>query len=233
MAVLAKGEEAHSNRGTEGCFQKWADEVGDQSYTFGNLLPFFKRSYQYTPPDNTKRPENASASYVAEDWDTSGGPLKVSYASWVNPVSSWLKLGFEALGIPSIPSFYGGSLIGWSWLAVTLDPDTQVRSSAQAMLEEAFHKSPNLYIYKSTLARRIIFNETTATGVLVDSGGATYNLTARREVIIAAGVVSTSCCGRQYMVQLILPDAVSTDPVGLRHWKQRDYRQDKCPTGSR
>jgi choline dehydrogenase len=116
--------------------------------------------------------------------------LKVSYASWVNPVSTWLKSGFEALGMPSIPSFYGGSLVGWSWLAVTLDPETQVRSSAQAMLLEAFNDSPNLYIYKSTLARKILFNGTTATGVLVDSGGITYNITAKREVILSAGVVS-------------------------------------------
>ncbi|GAW27332.1 putative versicolorin b synthase [Rosellinia necatrix] len=153
------------------------------------MLSFFKRSYAYTPPQNAERPDNSSAAYVAEHWDAAGSPLKVSYASWVNPVSSWLRLGFEALGIPSIPSFYGGSLLGWSWLAVTLDPRTQVRSSAQDFLLEALIESPNLYVYKSTLARRILFDGTTATGVLVDSGGVTYNLTANREVIVSAGVM--------------------------------------------
>lgn len=116
--------------------------------------------------------------------------MKVSYASWVNPVSTWLKLGFEALGLPSIPSFYGGSLIGWSWLAVTLDPHTQVRSSAQEFLQEAFNESPNLYIYKSTLARKILFDGKTAKGVLVDSSGIKFTLAAKREVIVSAGVVS-------------------------------------------
>lgn len=225
-------EKAHSYRGTEGCFQKWADEVDDQSYTFDRLLPFFKRSYSYTPPDNTKRLENASADYVAEDWDTSGGPLQVSYASWVNPVSTWLKSGFEALGMPSIPSFYGGSLIGWSWLAVTLDPDTQVRSSAQAMLQEAFNEAPNLYIYKSTLARKILFNGTTAIGVIVDSGGLTYNITATREVIVSAGVVSrTSPALLDNSAEYSALDTVSPTVTGLGNWRQGGHQQDQRAPG--
>lgn len=90
----------------------------------------------------------------------------------------------------SVPSFYGGSLLGWSWLAVTLDPETQVRSSAEEFLQEALVECPNLYMYKSTLAKRLTFDGTTATGVLVDSGGAEYSIAATREVIVSAGVVS-------------------------------------------
>ncbi|TGJ87543.1 hypothetical protein E0Z10_g1208 [Xylaria hypoxylon] len=68
-------------RGTAGCFQKWANEVDNHSYTFENMLSFFRRSYAYTPPQNAERPENSSAGYVAEHWDSSGSPLKVSYVS--------------------------------------------------------------------------------------------------------------------------------------------------------
>ncbi|KAI0108674.1 GMC oxidoreductase [Nemania sp. FL0031] len=176
-------------RGTRGCFQKWAEVVNDQTYTLDNMLPYFKRSYHYTPPNNAKRPENSSADYVPDDWDTSGGPVKVSYASWVNSISSWISISLESMGVKKIPSFYGGSLLGWSWLAVTLDPDSQTRSSSVQFLYDVLEKSPNLIIYKSTLRKKILFHNQTAVGVTVSSGGVEYNLTAKREVIISAGVM--------------------------------------------
>lgn len=47
-------------RATKGSYQQWADQVGDQSYTFDKLLPYFKRSCQITAPDMTKRQPNGS-----------------------------------------------------------------------------------------------------------------------------------------------------------------------------
>ncbi|KAI3324239.1 GMC oxidoreductase [Xylariaceae sp. AK1471] len=192
-------------RGTQGCFQKWADVVDDQTYTLDNMLPYFKRSYHYTPPNNAERPENSSADYVPDDWDTSGGPVEVSYASWVNPISSWVSASLESMGIKKISSFYGGSLLGWSWLAVTLDPDSQTRSSSAEFLYDAFSKLPNLVIYKSTLGEKILFQNQTAVGVTVNSGGIEYNLTAGREVIISAGVMRSP--------QLLLASGIGNSQV--------------------
>jgi hypothetical protein len=116
--------------------------------------------------------------------------MYISYPSWVNSISSWLKLAFEAQGIHSIPSFYGGTLLGSSWMANTLRPDTQTRSSSTDFLREALLKTTNLLIYKSTLAKRILFKDgNVASGVVVNSGGVEYTLTAKREVIVSSGVV--------------------------------------------
>lgn len=163
--------------------------MGDDSYRFKDLLPYFQKSYNFTPPDNAERPDNSSASYNASDWSEAGGPLKVGYASWVNPISSWLGMSFQELGLENLSSLTGGALLGWSWLSETLDPTTQVRSSSVEFLREAFRESSNLALYKSTLAKRIIFEDKTARGVIVDSGGVTYNITANKEVILSAGVV--------------------------------------------
>ena len=46
-------------RGTRSSYQRWADAVGDQSYTFDRLLPFFEKSLNFTPPDIEVR-----------EWDT-------------------------------------------------------------------------------------------------------------------------------------------------------------------
>lgn len=35
-------------RPTKGSMQKWADEVGDQSYEWDNFLQYYKRSCNYT-----------------------------------------------------------------------------------------------------------------------------------------------------------------------------------------
>ncbi|KAL1857284.1 hypothetical protein Plec18167_004762 [Paecilomyces lecythidis] len=176
-------------RGSEGCFDKWADVVGDDSYKFHNFLQYFQRSMHFNQPDQSLRPQNASASYNISDWNSHGEPIQVGYSSWVNPISSWLGLGFEELGLKPISSFLGGSLFGWSWMSLTLDPRTQTRSSSMEFLKKSLMETTNLYIYKSTLAKSIVFENGTARSVTVESGGRSYNLTARKEVILSAGVM--------------------------------------------
>jgi choline dehydrogenase len=91
----------------------------------------------------------------------------------VNPISSWPGLAFQDLGLGNLSSLTSASLLGWSWISQTLDPTTQVRSSAAELLWEAFWESSNLLLYKSTLAKRIIFEDGKTMGVVADSGGVT------------------------------------------------------------
>lgn len=175
--------------GTSGAFDKWAEQVGDLSYKFSSFLPYFQRSVNFTPPDMTKRPRNATAGYNASDWSPNGGPIQVGYSSWVNPISAWLGLAFEELGLRHLPSLLSGNLLGWSWLSVTIDSITQTRSSSEEFLRDALERTTNVVVYKSTLAKKIIFNGGAAAGVTVDSGDTTYNISARKEVILSAGVV--------------------------------------------
>lgn len=118
--------------------------------------------------------------------------MYVSYQKWANSISSWLELSLEELGIHPIPGFYDGALLGSAWLATTLRPDTQTRSSAADFFFDALLNAPNLVMFKSMLAKRILFDNLTAVGVEVDSGGILYNITANKEVIVSAGVVSVS-----------------------------------------
>lgn len=108
----------------------------------------------------------------------------------MNPISAWLGLAFREIGLPELPSFLSGTLIGWSWLSVELDPDTQTRSSSEAFFRASILESSNLVLYKNTMAKKILFENSTAVGVTVDSGGSVYNISARQEVVLSAGVVS-------------------------------------------
>lgn len=74
------------HRATAGAYARWASAVGDQSYTFDRLLPYFKRSSTLTPPNLDKRnAPNATVLYDASAFDNSlRGPLQVSWANWVD-----------------------------------------------------------------------------------------------------------------------------------------------------
>jgi choline dehydrogenase-like flavoprotein len=183
-----------SGRSSAGAFEKWAHEVGDQSYTFNNLLPFFKRSVHFNPPDPSSTPRNVTLPYNASSFSNDGGPLEVSFPSHFNAISSWLGNAFTEMGFGRLPGFFDGRLFGWSYFAYSLDPNSQTRSSSEtSFLRDALSHTTNLNFYKSTLAKRIILeNCKVATGVLVNTAGVEYKLSARREVILSAGAVRRS-----------------------------------------
>ncbi|KAL8697026.1 MAG: hypothetical protein Q9224_002503 [Gallowayella concinna] len=182
---------AMKNSGSKGSYQKWADLVADPSYTFDQFLPYFEKSVQFHPPSPNRLP-NSTAYYDPATLKTTGGPLKVGYPSWVNGISSWIARALISLGVPELPGFTSGRLLGWSYVALTMDPETQTRSSSSsAFLREALRETTNLLVYKGTVAKKILFDgEKRATGVLLDTGGWEYQIQANREVVVSAGAIS-------------------------------------------
>lgn len=179
-------------RSSVGAFQKWADEVGDQSYTFANLLPFFKRSVHFNPPSPDASSSNVSLPYNASCFSATGGPLQVAFPSYFNAISSWLGNAFTELGFARLSGFSDGRLFGWSPFTYTVDPTSQTRSSSEtSFLREALRETTNLNFYKSSLVKKILLDDCkTATGVLVNTAGVEYTISASREVILSAGAVS-------------------------------------------
>jgi choline dehydrogenase len=147
-------------RGTTQSYQNWADAVGDQSYTFNNLLPYFKKSVHFTPPSSA-RAANASAAYNPAAFDPAGGPLQVSYAN----------------------------LMGAQYCSSTIDPSNENRDSSQSSFLNKAQNRGNLKIYTISTAQKIIFDTNkVATGVSISSsGGPSYIINANKEVILSAG----------------------------------------------
>ena len=89
-----------------------------------------------------------------------------------------------------IPGLNSGQFIGWSEFTLTRDPQAATRSSSEtSFLQEALRTS-SLQVYKQTLAKNVIFDANkTATGVNVQTVNELYTLSARKEVILAAGAV--------------------------------------------
>jgi choline dehydrogenase-like flavoprotein len=159
---------------------------------FENLLPYYKKSANFTPPNEDVRLANSTTLYDEANWSPDGGPLQVGYPNWVNPISSWIARGLEYLGLENLPGFVDGNVFGYTYTQFALDARTQTRSSSSAsFLRDALLKTTNLNVYKNTLAKKIEFNsDKKAVSVLVDSGGITYRLNATQEIIVSAGAVS-------------------------------------------
>lgn len=175
-------------RSTASSYQRWADIAGDDSYTFDNLLPYFKKSVRLTPPNLEKRnAANATPEYDPDSFGN-GSPLDVSWNNWVDPTISWLAKAQQAIGLEVNPK--GGSageLNGGNWMPSTIDPAHATRESAQTSFLEYALANTDIQVYPHSLATKILFDGTTATGVSVETNGTVYTLSASKEVILSAG----------------------------------------------
>ena len=156
-AMAKRYEEFCSNyydhSSSTGAFQKWADEAGDQSYTFNNLLPLFRNSIHFNPSTTPAIPSNVSIPYRPEDLSSTGGQLQVSFPAYFNTISSWLGNAFEELRFARLPGFFDGRLFGWSYFPYTVDSSSQTRSSSESpSCVKPLRETTNLNFYKSTLA---------------------------------------------------------------------------------
>lgn len=183
------------HRGTTASYQKWADTVDDQSYTLGNLTPFFNRAVTFTPPGERSL-NNVTTKYDASSFSNSGGPVQVGYGYWLTVWASFLEKAFNALGIQEHTEFNNGRLLGYHYSQSTLRSKDQTRSSSVAYIHAAgsdSKTSQNLKVFTHTQARRVLFDQSSprpkASGVEVSAllGLAQYNISARREVILSAG----------------------------------------------
>ncbi|KAF7505218.1 hypothetical protein GJ744_001147 [Endocarpon pusillum] len=166
----------------------WADLVGDESYSWESFLPYFKKSLDFPPPDASKRAANATAEYDEANLGDGNGPLSVTFSNYAQSISSWVQKGLSEIGIKPVKGFTSGDIIGSAYVMQAIQATTQTRESSEtALLQPALERS-NLVIFHQSLAKKIVFDErNSATGVLIDTDGKKYTLSAKQEVILSAG----------------------------------------------
>lgn len=183
------------HRGTIGSYEQWAAETGDNTYNFTSLLPYFRKSVEFTPANTAARASNATVpSPHPSAFAASGGPLQVSFPPFAMPLSSWGLPALKEAGIPPLEDLNSGDLLGAQYSTYTLDPKDGSRSSSESsFLQAAFASTrTNLKVYPQSMAKQILFNsKKAATGVRVNTNGAEYILSAQNEVILSGGAVSS------------------------------------------
>lgn len=214
--------------------------VGDESYNFDRLLPFFEKSLHFTPPDATKRAANATPQYDLSNLGNGKGPLSVTYSNYAMAASSYVQTGLQELGIEPINGLTSGNLLGSSYVLETIRAPTQKRESSETAFLTPVLNRKNLAVYPLTLAKKILFDsKKTATGVVVSTSGTEYTLSARKEVIVSAGTFQSP---QLLMVSGVGPAAslsrhkipiVADRPgVGQNMWVSMNLAQGDIPSGS-
>ncbi|KAJ4360912.1 uncharacterized protein N0V89_001481 [Didymosphaeria variabile] len=182
------------HRSTKGAYNRWAALVGDDSYRFSNFLPWMRKAVNFTPANTRVRAKNATVPKASpESYDSPGGPIDITFANWANPVSSYAKAGWKDLGLSQLQDVTSGALIGNQYVPMTERATDQSRCSARAFFDQAENSGrQNLYLFTKSTAQRVNFDSRNrAVSVTVETNQETFEIKARKEVILAAGALHT------------------------------------------
>jgi len=155
-------------------YDRWAgDSLPEWSYA--HVLPYFKRA--------ESRAKGADA-YRGGD-----GPLHVSTGACDNPLHRvFIEAGTQA-GYPFTEDMNGYQQEGFGPMDMTTHRGRRW-SAARAYLRPAMRRA-NLTVRKRTLATRVLFHGTRATGVEYARRGSLERVRAEREVLVCAGAINS------------------------------------------
>ncbi|MEU7768416.1 GMC family oxidoreductase N-terminal domain-containing protein [Nocardia sp. NPDC049190] len=160
-------------RGFRADYDEWALLAGDE-WSFAAAVEQFRR---------IERVENAQ--YPDEGTD---GPLHISRQRSPRSLTAAYLAAVEEAGYDVEPP-NRPQPEGFSETMVT-QRDGRRWSTADAYLRPALRR-PNLTVHTEAPVTRVLFDGTRAVGVEYRTGGGTYTVTARREVILCGGAVNT------------------------------------------
>jgi len=161
-------------RGNAFDFESWVEQ-GARGWGYREVLPYFRRA---------ERREEGGDEYRGDS-----GPLGTRYGAVRNPLhQAWLEAATQA-GYALTPDINGFRQEGFGRMDMTVDHGVRA-SAANAYLRRAMRRG-NLEVRTQALATRIEFAGRRASGVSYERAGRSTRVTARREVLIAAGPINT------------------------------------------
>lgn len=173
----------------------WAD-LGNPGWDWETISPYYKKAFTLTLPSDEKINE-LGLGYVDTTICGSSGPIQASFPdSLIDPIAkAWVE-SLEGLGYPMKSDPFTAEAYGGYTNAASIDPVTKTRSySANAYYMPAKGRS-NLHVVTGARVNRVILNhsadaEIAATGAEYTKDDHTVTVTAREEVIVAAGAYNS------------------------------------------
>lgn len=162
-------------RGHAKDFDRWHDE-GAIGWNYENVLPYFKRSENYSKGGNFYRGDS--------------GPLKVSHQVSDNPLfDAFINAGVQA-GYAKSLDINGAQQEGFGRLDMTIDKGQRC-SAAKAYLNAKVRKRKNLSCYTQAQVIRVITENNVAIGIEYLHKGRLKTCYANREVILSGGAINS------------------------------------------
>src|SRR6266850_2252851 len=162
-------------RGTQADYDGWA-ENGASGWAFADVLPVFKSQEDWEGGAN--------------DWRGAGGPIHVRRPKHPHVTAPAFIDAAREMGMPILDDVNGPMRPGAGYINMNIAADGTRVSAARAFLHPALSRS-NLTLLLNTNVVRLNFKGTRCVGVRVMTDGATKDIAADKEVILAAGTINS------------------------------------------
>jgi choline dehydrogenase len=161
-------------RGQAQDFDTWA-QMGNQGWSYADVLPFFKRMESYEGGDDEFRGRE--------------GPLRVTNPEPRDPLFAALIKAAGEVGIAHNPDYNGASQDGIAMSQATISSGRRM-STARCYLDPIQDRK-NLHIETNALTEALILEGKRCTGVRYSVGGTMHEARASRDIVVSAGTVNS------------------------------------------
>lgn len=162
-------------RGNAVDYDAWRDVAGCDGWSYGELLPYFKRS--------------EGNQIFADDFHGVDGPLGVSQPVATLPIASAFIRAAQQYGIPYNADFNGAQQAGAGFYQVT-QRESRRSSMATAFLKPAMSR-PNLTVKTGSQALKILVENQQAVGIEYAQGSEVCKSYASSEVLVTSGAIGS------------------------------------------
>lgn len=161
-------------RGNRGDYDRWAAS-GLSEWSYEKVLPYFRKQESWEGGENRFR--------------GGSGPVRTQFCRYKDTLIDAFAEASRQAGYPQTDDYNGEQQEGFGRLQMTISNGRRA-STASAYLRPAL-KRPNLTVLTEAMATRIVMEGTRATGVTISHRGQLKTVVARREVLLAGGVINT------------------------------------------
>src|SRR6266404_1743062 len=162
-------------RGMQRDFDGWAQN-GARGWAFADVLPVFKSQEDWEGGAN--------------EWRGAGGPIHIRRPKDPHPTAPAFIDAARQMGMPILDDVNGPMGPGAGYINMNIAADGTRVSAARAFLHPALSR-PNLTLLLKTNVVKLNFKGTRCVGVKINTEGAIKDITAHKEVILAAGTINS------------------------------------------
>jgi 4-pyridoxate dehydrogenase len=161
-------------RGNRGDYERWAAS-GLTDWSFEKVLPYFKKQEHWEGGDSEYR--------------GGSGPLSTQFCRYKDELIDAFATASRDAGYPQTDDYNGAVQEGFGRLQMTIANGRRC-SASTAYLRPAMRRK-NLKVVTGALATKVILQNGRAAGIAYTQGGQAREVSARREVLLAGGVINT------------------------------------------
>ncbi|KAJ7246455.1 alcohol oxidase [Mycena rebaudengoi] len=177
-------------------YDAWGQLNNDSSWTWNNLLPFFKKSELTAFQGPLDSAESSGVRFLPSVHGFSGR-VKVGFPNFYFTQSALWRKAAESLGFPASPDLSNGDPHAVGISPNSLDAANNTRCSAACAYYTPFQNRPNLVVITNATVTRILWNKSKAGSKLEASGveylvnNQTKTVNVSQEVILSAGTIGS------------------------------------------